>query len=323
MKIVVSNSQVAHLWANQSQEHARSSSMSFRGTKCYSYSTCIAALHDVPNNRGFYSVALINSRKYSSTTSSRHMPAVSRALNGLGFTLFSVPEVSDYDQGPLSARQHLLNQNYLETKYTTHAKRLMRAMSLGPWQRDELMRLADNARSYAGCFSLLTPSLDTLQDWDNAQRRRARLDNDPKAIARRDAKATARLACEARDRLSNEQRNVEYLARFRDGTNMGYYSGLVDRDGAAYLRVTADGQTVQTSRGASVPAADAIRAIRFIRAVKYLRKSDWKRNGEQCPVGQLQVDRINADGDIHAGCHFIKWSEIDATAQALGMIGPV
>jgi hypothetical protein len=47
---------------------------------------------------------------------------------------------------------------------------------------------------------------------------------------------------------------------------------------------------------------------------------DWKRNGEQCPVGQFQIDRIAANGDIHAGCHFIKWNEIEATARALGML---
>jgi hypothetical protein len=68
-----------------------------------------------------------------------------------------------------------------------------------------------------------------------------------------------------------------------------------------------------------VPGDDARTAIRFIRAV-VRRGVDWKRNGEQCPVGQFQIDRIAANGDIHAGCHFIKWNEIEATARALGML---
>lgn len=312
-KFVVSNSQVAHLWANQSQEHAHSGSMSFRGTKCYSYSTCIAALHHLAMRTD--PVALLNSRTYSSTTSSRHMPAVRRALGGLNFVTFTVPEVSSYDGELLTERQHLLNQNYLETEYTTYAARLMRGMSLEPWHNEGLRSRATAAREYANAFDLQRPRIDTLQDWEAATQRRARLDSDPKRQAKIAARNADRLAREARTRLADELRNVEVLAGFRQGAAQGYWN-LVDRDGAAYLRLSADRSTVQTSRGASVPADDARRAITFIRAIK-MRGASWARNGETCPVGQFQIDRIAPNGDIHAGCHFIKWNEIATLMMSL------
>lgn len=312
MKTVVSNSQVAHLWANQSQEHARSESMSFRGVNLYSYSTCIAALHHG-------GVALLNSRKYSSTTSSRHMPAVRNALRGLDRLVLSVPEVCgviDYPQD--MARAHSINQSYLSAEYKAYAAKLMRVLSLSDWQRTRLGELAIAAFDYARVFALTVPELRPEDDFGMAQGRQLRLAADPKRQARIAERERAAAAKAERIRLARELANVDNLAAFRAGAAQYGYQ-LVDRDGAAYLRVSADGETVQTSRGASVPTADAIRAIRFIRAVKYLRMRDWHRNGEQCPVGQFQVDTIAASGNIKAGCHFIKWAEIEAIGAALGV----
>ena len=325
MKIVVSNSQVAHLWANQSQELARSGSMSFQGLNLYSYSTCIAALHRVTvGSTGRTGIALLNCRKYSATTSGRHMPAVRRALHGLAYTMLSVPEVhndsADFPERSLSDREHTINQSYLSAEYKTFAAKLMRAQSLRDWQRQQLMELDHAQTLYANAFGLKTDGqIHWLTDWDMAQARQTRLASDPKRQARIAAREAAQRAKDARRALADYQRNHGALTAFRAGSSS--YGYLVAIDGSAYLRVSADGQAVQTSRGASVPATEAIRAISFIRAVKYLRMSDWARNGEQCPVGQFQIDRIAANGDIHAGCHFIKWDEVEATAKALGMVG--
>lgn len=314
MKIVVSNSQVAHLWANQSQDHARSDSMSFRGRNLYSYSTCIAAIHG--------HCALLNSRKYSATTSSKHMPKVRDALRGLAFATFTVPEVHNAGDGiGLGSRGHTINISYLRGEYFDYAKKLMRVQTLSDWQREELFTRAHAAQRYAAEFGLnFGADLYPQSEWDAAAARQLRLANDPKRQQRIAARERAAAAREQRAAVARVTRQAEYLAGFRANAP-GYYNGLTDQDGAAYLRVTLDGEQVQTSRGAYVPVADAIRAISFIRAVKYLRKSDWKRDGEQCPVGKFQIDRISANGDIHAGCHFIKWSEIEATATALGMDG--
>jgi hypothetical protein len=322
MKTVVSNSQVAHLWANQSQSHARSGSMSFKGPNLYSYSTCIAAIHQrVTLGRVF----LINSRKYSATTSCKHMPAVSDAIRGLGDPVIAVPEVfnntaHDIGMPPLSAREHSINQSYLSAEYKTYAARLMRVRSLGYWHEEHLRDMALAAESYARAFALPIPEdLVFTRDWSNAQERQNRLARDPKRVAREAAKERARAERLAWDAKTREERNAAELAKFRAGKPINSIYGLWDVvDGAAYLRVIDNGATVQTSRGASVPADSAMDAIRFIRIV-VSRGKEWKRNGEQCPVGKFQIDSIGTDGNIKAGCHFIKWIEIEATALALGM----
>jgi hypothetical protein len=93
-------------------------------------------------------------------------------------------------------------------------------------------------------------------------------------------------------------------------------------DGTAYVR--ARGDVLETSQGASVPLAHAIRVFR---AVKALRKPEapsdaivWQRNGATLRVGHFQVDAIHADGSFRAGCHRIAWGEVERVAGALGLL---
>jgi hypothetical protein len=78
MKTVVSNSMVAHLWAHQSQDTARSGNGNiwFEGTTLYSYRTPIANFVVSPKGKH---VALISSQGYSPTTGG-HLRDASRAL---------------------------------------------------------------------------------------------------------------------------------------------------------------------------------------------------------------------------------------------------
>ena len=65
MKTVFSSqSEVAHRWANQVQEHARSGPMSFSGVYAYSYNTRIGRLHTVNG----HTVAVMSDIYYSRTT---------------------------------------------------------------------------------------------------------------------------------------------------------------------------------------------------------------------------------------------------------------
>lgn len=64
---------------------------------------------------------------------------------------------------------------------------------------------------------------------------------------------------------------------------------------------------IETSHGAVIPYEDGRRAFQFI--MRHKGKA-WSRNGEKCPVGHYQIDRIEEDGSIKAGCHVIQFSEI-------------
>jgi hypothetical protein len=135
---------------------------------------------------------------------------------------------------------------------------------------------------------------------------------------RKKAEAEAREAA----RLEKEREAREAWQR---GEAVRFYA--TDAQGGAYLRAVAvarddagniTGGTLQTSRGAEVPLVHALRAFRFL---KHVRASGvaWSRNGRTIRVGHFQVDRIAANGDFHAGCHFITWAEVARLAMRLGV----
>jgi len=85
MKTVVNTAQVAHLWANQSQEHARNGkgSFFFGGPAIYSYrkSWPLAVFTPWEDDRG-RRIVIVNTKHYGNTTG-RHSSYVAQSLRGL------------------------------------------------------------------------------------------------------------------------------------------------------------------------------------------------------------------------------------------------
>lgn len=71
-----------------------------------------------------------------------------------------------------------------------------------------------------------------------------------------------------------------------------------------------------TDRGARVPVEHARRALRFVRVVM-ARGQEYQRNGHTEHIGHYAIDRVEVDGTLHAGCHVIKWDEIERCGQLL------
>lgn len=309
MKTVFSNAQCAHVWAQQSQDHGHSSSMKFQGPRIYSYRTCIGMIHNTYNDAAPRAV-LLNSRTYSMTTSSKHMPAVRDAVANL--PSFAVPLCTAESPG-----EHQVNYTALFAAYNRAVANLENARS-EPYSYDFLHWNAKRCADYARIFHLNVRPIDSdaMENQIRAFRirREAKLNADPKRAARI-AKAAADKVERARiEGLERVKRNAEYLLRFRDGSRY-YGRSLTDEQGGVYLRLAGD--VVETSRGATVPIEDAKRAIVFI--ASRAPRGGWQRNGEQCPVGQFQIDSISPEGDIKAGCHFIRWTEISRLATQLGI----
>jgi hypothetical protein len=69
------------------------------------------------------------------------------------------------------------------------------------------------------------------------------------------------------------------------------------------------GDTLETSRGATCPFAHAVLA--FLKAQDCRRAGKtWHRNGEQIRVGHFNVDSIDENGNMIAGCHTLEWPEM-------------
>lgn len=93
-----------------------------------------------------------------------------------------------------------------------------------------------------------------------------------------------------------------------------------DEAGGAYLRIKAD--KLETSLGADIPLADAIRAFKLLARCK-ASQTAWHRNGQTMPVGVYQIDAIYPNGDFKAGCHLIRWPEVERIAASLGLLESV
>jgi hypothetical protein len=148
----------------------------------------------------------------------------------------------------------------------------------------------------------------------------------PLAEAARDARtarAQERAEARERERLERERATRE---SWLEGDKAARFYGR-DAQGGAYLRavdVTRDdsgnvtGGTLETSQGAQVPLAHALRVFRFL---KWCRDTGtpWHRNGRVIRVGFYQVDSVDSDGSFRAGCHRINWPQVAALAERLGV----
>jgi hypothetical protein len=141
----------------------------------------------------------------------------------------------------------------------------------------------------------------------------------------RQARAQERAEARARERMERERETREsWLA----GDKAARFYGR-DAQGGAYLRAvdverddsgTITGGTLETSQGANVPLAHALRVFRFL---KHCRDTGtpWHRNGRTIRVGFYQVDAVDSDGSFRAGCHRINWPQVEALAVRLGVAG--
>ncbi len=311
VKKVVNNSQVVHLWANQSQSDARSNNRSFDGVNLYSYRTRVGCLHDVAGRR----VALLTCRTYSVTTSAM-MSETRRAVSHL--TSFDVPDVMGWD--------HAGNLHYLVSEYTNHVASMLRKRGEPTYDYSILGREWSRIGDYARAFGLAVPEIDhsanvqRIQDhFSDPVRLAKRAARDLKTAAKREAAERAYAERRRTDRLEAAEKIVLWRAGSISTHQLPWAARSLD-DGSAMVRVVGD--VLETSQGASVPLCHAIRVFRRVAACK-ASGMDWHRNGDTIRVGQFQVDAINADGSFRAGCHTFAWSEIEALASSIGVLSEI
>lgn len=128
---------------------------------------------------------------------------------------------------------------------------------------------------------------------------------------------------EERERKAAEQAERERLARLSEAEKReAWLSGSAvswhgdDGNGGVLLRVRGD--LLETSHGANVPLAHAIKAFCFVKLCR-ARGESWERNGRTIRVGHFQIDRIDSDGGFTAGCHRFNWPEVERVARIAGV----
>lgn len=301
VKRVMNVSQVIHTWANRSQTNGESGKRNvyFIGDRLFDYGDHFCLGQFVTTKKGEL-VCLLNSDSYGPTTS-KHQGMTAGAVPK-SIPTFEIPKAG-YERytDSFDVDKALEAYKARATILATKAKRAKND-STKDWYNVRAANVLEEAKTFAKTFG--------------ARFRVASLD----ALAKAAIEAAKRVEKERKERETHERAiALEDFRAWQAGTkNHCPYAHNRTVNGGAYLRVSNDGQVLQSSQGAEVPINHAIRAFKFIKLCRDGGKA-WAKNGHSLRVGNFAVDSVSESGDIHAGCHFIEWAEIERIAKQIGV----
>lgn len=306
-KVFANRISCAHVWAAQSQAEGRAGNVFFDGPTIYSYGRHfpIASFQ-----RG---IVLYNCDGYSNSTA-KHKLTVASALYGLGVKRIDVSKrfvTGDDPKGCLEdfgARREVLLLKAAGARSRTES------------YLAEADMIESQARDYAQAFKLRAPKFKPFERERFAamiakQRAAAKLDNE-----RRTAEYAER---EKRYRERAAKREAQYPIvldawRRRELLPREEYSTIdCYSDKPTELRLSKDGASVETSRGADVPIRDAKLLWTLIHATRLNRQpiTDTAQFGD---VGAFRLREIDADGNATIGCHTLTYVVTRAFAESQG-----
>jgi len=276
----MNNSQVAHLWANQSRPSGKGSNFYFTGDTIYSYGP------HFPIARLYKNIVLFTNRDYSVTTC-KHKRLARRAADHK--TIFYV---NDPTRNP--SRADIKSYKERISKLAESASRARDPK----WKLLQLQSTIEEANLFCEEFGFKTRF--SMPDESMLATLRERC----KIAAARKAKQTAK-----RNALLEEQ-DKSAIAEWLSGTS-NFFPYRVNT-----VMLRRNGDWMQTSKGAFVQLPEAKRAFEFVTAK---RPTGWHRNGEPFKVGDFQLESVN-DFGVVAGCHRIAWDEIERFAKTQGWV---
>ena len=279
---------VAHLWAHKSQDFARNPchNFYFHGDTIYSYGSHFPVARHVENKRG--RAVLFTTRSYSSTTAG-HKCMVEGACRHL--TVFHVADVNGTEPRKQFAEYR--------AAYMALVGKYAKARQRKPEHLAALRDLVEEANRFAAFFGL-RPRLTLPDDLTG-------MIAECQAIEKRD-----------RERKQREERKREREAQER---LQKWVDGALDYCPSGYgqpIRLRIAGDELQTSRGARVPLAHAVKAFRVLKRL-HDKGQAYQRNGHTIHLGHFALDSLDTEGNVTAGCHTVQWAEITRVAALAGV----
>lgn len=305
-KVFGSSDQVLHLWANQSQDSARSSNVFFEGDTVYSYGRHYK-LGQIVKYKG-KTVALINTTGYSVTTA-KHIRSAQQATSHL----LQVDVSRDFD----IEKAMKLQKSEIQCRLLAHFKRLKVGKGES-WSNEysDRMLVEDHNKL---CESLklskykvkVTPKY--IKEYNahiQARLKREQELNSPEMIAKRDAKKIAR--DEARKQVAEIERAAR-LVKDQHEIEAWKYSGgqltyAVRNIYPNIIRVKGD--IVQTSGGAEVSLTEA-RAL-----LSKIVRSEAKYGDV---IGSFTFNRVE-DNIVTIGCHNLDLEQAKTVLNPLRIV---
>jgi hypothetical protein len=301
MRTKFNNSELSHVWANQTQSHGKGSNMFFENQTIYSYGYHFKIAQFMTNKDGQQCV-FINDRSYSNSTS-KHQSLVWRAIPS-HLPLFKV--ISFYDH--IATDAHRDNLKY----YIGEAERLqglaIRANKLKMFYLNQLKGQVEVFLKYCLFFGLhnleqfnpitgqgltLDERYETLTAWLKVYENSEELKKWQTKQEENQRKAIEKAKEDAKEK-------IELFRQFKISSiyaNLGHY----------LLRYNKETDTIETSGGVKMPKHI------FLSAYQRLLKNELQQGQH---VGDFRYNGID-DGIVSVGCHKIYMTEIQSIVAVL------
>lgn len=296
-KVLSSNQEVAHYFANGVQSEGKASNFFFETDRDGDYKLFSYGRHFCVARRIDANTFAMNTNGYSNSTA-KHMAYARSALSHK-----TVVYCDDPARGPAHNKAAAQADINGELAAAETSRRVQQKTRDG--HKARALYLAERFNTYLS--ALPEHERADVQPFDVsglAEMRAAMLrEEERKAEEERQRKARAAVAA------------AEYLADWRKDPTMNT-QGMHSLPPA--LRLTAT--HVQTSHGAAIPVADARALWPVILSVKCGQRTAEEAARLVRRVGVYSLTTINADGSIVVGCHAIAWCEIERMAVAFGFI---
>ncbi len=293
--------QVAHVWAQRSQDSGKNKqgNFYFTGATIYSYGGHFPIARFVEHEGKTAVFFTLDS--YSNTTA-KHIHAASGAVsNYRPDRLFHVPHVQRTDH-------EAARQSY-ELRLKAAVELAVRSRSRFEERAAACEHIAAEGNCYADFFGLRWKIEYPV--FDDALRERCR---------------KARAAERERNRAVAERRELERAyAPLLSAIRLGAWKG--DRTpmpsygygyGEPWTALRVKGDIIQTSRGAEFPVEHGKRVFAILKKLKE-RGESYERNGHSIHLGHFVIDRFDGE-KVTAGCHVVPWHEIEDCATKLGLM---
>lgn len=296
-KVLSSNQEVAHYFANGVQSEGKASNFFFETDRDGDYKLFSYGRHFCVARRLSADVFSFTNRSYSNSTS-KHLSYARSALRHK--TLVYCNDPASGAATNKAAAQADINGALAaaETK-----RRILQRTRDG--HKAAALRIAETFNTYLAALPENERADVQPFDISGLEEMRAAMlrEEERKAEEERQRKARAAVAA------------AEYLADWRKDPTMNT-QGMHALPPA--LRI--QGNHVQTSHGAAISIAEARALWPLILAVKCGERTPEEAARLVRRVGVYMLNTINADGSIVVGCHAIAWPEIERMAVHFGFI---
>jgi hypothetical protein len=303
--------EICHLWANQSQNEARTSkrTLSFFENEIYSYGKKIAQIFPAHN------IVMVTTRVYSITTS-RHQRYLWDALPNH----YRVIEVYD------SFRPENII-SWLNEHLETQISKLKNARKPAKYLV-EIEKQRRNAEVYLSNFREIYTGDYTQEGMEYFYKKIFELiEAHARFVGTADSKALAKAYIqdkEAKEKEKREQIREEYEARIKAWKNherdnegrlitvpqsqIQIMCGETD-----FARLSKDGKEFESHRGARISKEQGLALFRIVTA--FLKKG--KEVELPIPIGLYTLEKVDKDGDCVVGCHRFTYAELKSVYETV------